>query len=182
MKEAKEKEEEEDEQEWAHSGCQPASLRLHETLMDLIDWQEHRRGLGWAERGPGSIAARKNKSVWHQPGEIRSTQSLCPATVAYQGTIKREIVSEDKYAMCGRCHCQGCQAARRWGEERGNVTAGLIFCQKINIKTRKCCSCCVNADWHGKYSIVSNIPPGKDLIAPHMKMHCEGCLAGISTK
>lgn len=30
--------EEEEEEEQAHSGCQPVSPRLHETLMDLIDW------------------------------------------------------------------------------------------------------------------------------------------------
>lgn len=34
-------EEEEVGDEQAHSGCQPVSPRLHETLMDLIDWREH---------------------------------------------------------------------------------------------------------------------------------------------
>lgn len=36
-----------EEEEQAHSGCQPVSPRLHETLMDLIDWWEH-QGV-WAE-------------------------------------------------------------------------------------------------------------------------------------
>lgn len=36
-------------EEEAHLGCQPVSPRLHETLMDLIDWREHWGGV-WGLR------------------------------------------------------------------------------------------------------------------------------------
>lgn len=46
-------------EEEAHLGCQPVSPRLHETLMDLIDWREHLGGFGGCA---GYSAGRKNKS------------------------------------------------------------------------------------------------------------------------
>lgn len=43
-------------EEEAHLGCQPVSPRLHETLMDLIDWREHGGAGGPAPGGKINLA------------------------------------------------------------------------------------------------------------------------------
>lgn len=123
--------EEEEEEERAHSGCQPVSLRLHETLMDLIDWWEH-QGV-WAELSADRAPVLGGKINLADTSRVRSA----PHRASIQQL--RLIEEQSKVWLCLRINmpCVVAVIVRNVSDHGGggllyNMASELISCQSIN--------------------------------------------------
>ncbi len=119
--------EEEEEEEQAHSGCQPVSPRLHETLMDLIDWWEH-QGV-WAELS----------ADWAPVlgGKINLADTSRARSAPHRASIQQLwlIEEQSKVRLCLRINmpCVAAVILRNASDHGGyNMASQLISCQSIN--------------------------------------------------
>lgn len=81
--------------------CEPVSSRLHETLIDLIDWSEH-QGV-WAVLSSNRVAALEGQINLADTSQARFTphRASNQCLGAFEGTIKSLIVFQNEYKTCG---------------------------------------------------------------------------------